>query len=35
VSRDRLFEGEDAPRKQRLIDILVAGATAKEFPTGA
>jgi hypothetical protein len=35
VSRDRLFEGEDAPRKQRLIDILLAGATAKDFPAGA
>lgn len=32
VSCDRLFEGEDAPRKQRLIDTLVAGALAKEFP---
>jgi len=32
VSRDRLLEGEDAPRKQHLIDVLVAGALAKEFP---
>jgi hypothetical protein len=32
VSCDRLLEGEDAPRKQRLIDVLVAGALAKEFP---
>ena len=24
--------GEDAPRKQHLIDVLVAGALAKEFP---
>jgi hypothetical protein len=32
VSCDRLLEGEDAPRKQHLIDVLVAGALAKEFP---
>jgi hypothetical protein len=32
VSCDRLLEGEDAPRKQRLIDVLVAGALAREFP---
>jgi hypothetical protein len=32
VSCDRLLEGEDAPRKQRLIDMLVAGALAKDFP---
>jgi hypothetical protein len=32
VSSDRLLDGEDAPRKQRLIGILVAGALAREFP---
>jgi hypothetical protein len=32
VSCDRLLEGEDAPRKQHLIEVLVAGALAKEFP---
>ena len=32
VSSDRLLVGEDAPRKQHLIDVLVAGALAKEFP---
>jgi hypothetical protein len=32
VSCDRLLAGEDAPRKQHLIDVLVAGALAKEFP---
>ena len=35
VSCDRLFEGEDAPRKQHLIDVLTAGALAKEFPTAS
>ena len=33
VSSDRLLEGTDAPRKQHLIDVLVAGALAKEFPS--
>ena len=32
VSSDRLLVGEDAPRKQHLIDVLIAGALAKEFP---
>jgi hypothetical protein len=32
VSSDRLLVGEDGPRKQHLIDVLVAGALAKEFP---
>ena len=32
VSCDRLIAGEDAPRKQHLIDVLVAGALAKDFP---
>jgi hypothetical protein len=32
VSCDRLLEGEDAPRKRHLIDVLVAGALAREFP---
>jgi hypothetical protein len=32
VSCDRLLAGEDATRKQHLIDVLVAGALAKEFP---
>ena len=32
VSCDRLIAGDDGPRKQHLIDVLVAGASAKEFP---
>ena len=32
VSCDRLSEGEDAPRKQRVVDFLIAGALGKEFP---
>ena len=35
VSCDRLFDGEDAPRKHHLIDVLVAGALAKDFPPNA
>jgi hypothetical protein len=32
VSCDRLLAREDGPRKQHLIDVLVAGALAREFP---
>ena len=32
VSCDRLLASEDAVRKQRLIDMLVAGALARDFP---
>jgi len=32
VSCDRLNEGEDAPRKQRVIELLIAGALGRELP---
>ena len=32
VSSDKLLAGEDGPRKQHLIDVLVAGALAREVP---
>jgi hypothetical protein len=32
VSCDRLNEGDDAARKRRVIDLLIAGAQGKEFP---
>ena len=32
VSSDRLLEGDDKARRRHLIDVLVAGATAKDFP---
>jgi len=32
VSCDRLLEGSDKERKQKLIALLTAGALAKEFP---
>jgi hypothetical protein len=32
VSSDRLLAGEDGPRKQHLLDLLIAGALAREFP---
>lgn len=34
VSCDRLLDGEDAPRKRRLIDMLIAGARGREIPSG-
>lgn len=32
VSSDRLLAGDDGPRKEHLVDVLVAGALAREFP---
>lgn len=32
VSCDRLLAGEDKARRQRLIDVLIAGALARDFP---
>jgi hypothetical protein len=32
VSSDRLLEGDDKARRRHLIDLLVAGALAKDFP---
>lgn len=32
VSSDRLFEGDDKARRRHLVDVLVAGALAKDFP---